>query len=62
MPDQKSRLSALQIARLTKPGKHHVGEGLYAQNKGASKTWLARCQFNHKAHWLGLAARERLSA
>ncbi|WP_287787804.1 site-specific integrase [Acidiphilium sp.] len=64
MPDR--RLSALAIAKITAPGKHPDGGGLYLQvAPTGARTWLFRFTRNHpdggpkrKSTWCGLGSLE----
>lgn len=50
----KSRLSAVGVARLTKPGRYGDGDGLWLQVRPSGKSWLFRYMRQGKAHHLGL--------
>src|SRR5215813_3796882 len=51
-------LSAASVAKLTKPGRYAVGDGVYLQiserNNKISRAWLLRFQLNGKARHMGL--------
>lgn len=51
------KLTALKVARLTKPGKYCDGKGLYLQiSKELIKSWIFRYQQNHSEHYMGLGS------
>lgn len=56
MPKKATELSALQVARLTTDGDHHVGgvDGLFLRIKGASRVWVLRVRINGKRPNIGL--------
>lgn len=55
MPRQLSRLTALKVAKLTKPGLHGDGGGLTLQiTKAGNKSWLFRYMRDGKARAMGL--------
>ena len=51
-------LSSASVAKLTKPGRYAVGDGVYLQisewNNKISRAWLLRFQLNGKARHMGL--------
>jgi len=48
-------LSAAEVARIKKPGKHSVGDGAYLQvAAGGTRSWLFRYERDGKGHWMGL--------
>jgi integrase len=51
-------LSAASVAKLTKPGRYAVGDGVYLQvsqsNTKISRAWLLRFQLNGRARHMGL--------
>ena len=50
-----SKLTALEIEKLSKTGRHAVGDGLYIDvDKVGNKSWLFRYQLNGKRTFLGL--------
>jgi integrase len=52
-----NQLSAVKIARLTKPGRYCDGQGLYLQvSPGGSKAWLFRYMRDGVARQMGLGA------
>ena len=50
------KLTALTAKRLTKPGHHGDGGGLYLRIAEARKSWMFRYKRAGKTHWLGLGA------
>jgi integrase len=49
------KLSASEVARISKPGKYGDGNGLYLYaSKNLAKSWIFRYQFNHAEHYMGL--------
>jgi integrase len=49
------KFTALQIARITKPGRHPVDAGLYFQFQSmTARSWFHRYQFRGKERWSGL--------
>jgi integrase len=50
------KITALQVAKLTKPGNHHIGDGCYLQiaRQGRGRSWLFRYQRDGRKHWVGL--------
>src|SRR3954468_14824920 len=49
------QLSAVAVARLSKPGRYAVGDGAYLQiAAGGTKAWVFRYQRDGKAHHMGL--------
>jgi integrase len=49
------KLTALQVQKLTKPGRYAAGDGLYLQITGKrGRSWILRYQRNGKARHLGL--------
>src|SRR5215211_675239 len=49
------KLSALQVAKLTKTGRYAVGDGAYLQiATGGTRAWIFRFQRDGKAHHMGL--------
>ena len=53
-----NQLSAVKIARLTKPGRYCDGQGLYLQvSPGGSKAWLFRYMRDGVARQMGLTVR-----
>jgi integrase len=51
------KLTALDVARATKPGMYGDGDGLWLQVKHAdAKSWLFRYRLNGKSHYLGLGS------
>jgi integrase len=55
-------LSAASVAKLTKPGRYAVGDGVYLQinewNRKISRAWLLRFQINGRARHMGLGPYE----
>ena len=55
-------LSAASVAKLTKPGRYAVGDGVYLQvsesNTKISRAWLLRFQLNGRARHMGLGPYE----
>jgi integrase len=55
-------LSALEVKRITKPGTHHVGAGLYLQVSGpCARSWICRYRLNGKTRWAGLGSERDVS-
>jgi hypothetical protein len=55
-------LTALKVARLSKPGRYGDGDGLWLQiSKWGTKTWLYRYQLAGKARAMGLGSTETVS-
>jgi integrase len=50
------KLTALEAKRLTKPGHHGDGGGLYLRIAEGRKSWMFRYKRAGKTHWLGLGA------
>lgn len=51
------KLTALKVARITKPGKYGDGKGLYLQvTKHLVKSWVFRYERNGDEHFMGLGA------
>jgi integrase len=51
------KLTALKVARISKPGKYGDGKGLYLYvKKSLAKSWVFRYKINGAAHYLGLGA------
>jgi integrase len=52
------RISALQVSRIQRPGRHRCGENLYLQirdgKRGKRKAWIFRYQNDGRAHMMGL--------
>src|SRR3954471_9795216 len=49
------QLSAVAVAKLTKPGRYAVGDGAYFQiAAGGTKAWVFRYQRDGKARHMGL--------
>jgi integrase len=56
------KLSALEVGRLSKPGKHPIGESLYLQiSPKGTKSWLFRYSINGKSTWMGLGSAKLVS-
>ena len=56
------RLTALEVAKATKPGMYFDGEGLYLQVTGPqSRSWIYRFTLRGKARWLGLGSADGVS-
>ena len=51
-----SKLTALKIKGLTKPGRYNDGNSLYLNVKGSSKSWLFRFKLAGQARWHGLGS------
>ena len=57
MARTNKRISALEVNRMTNPGKHPSGDRLYLQiTKNGTKSWLFRYSMNGKASWMGLGS------
>ncbi|MCJ8276303.1 MAG: tyrosine-type recombinase/integrase [Bdellovibrionales bacterium] len=55
MARQSRKLTALEVSRIKRPGKHPLGESLYLQVTNAgTKSWLFRYSFNKRSRWMGL--------
>ena len=52
----EGKLTAMQVNRLTKPGHHGAGGGLYLRVREDRKVWFFRYKVAGKTHWLGLGA------
>ena len=50
------KLTALGAKKLTKPGHHGDGGGLYLRVADGRKSWMFRYKVKGKTHWLGLGA------
>lgn len=62
MPSTTKRLTALEVAKATKPGMYFDGEGLYLQVTGPqSRSWIYRYTLRGKARWLGLGSADVVS-
>ena len=48
------KLTALGVKRLTKPGHHGDGGGLYFRIADGRRSWMFRYKTNGVQHWLGL--------
>ncbi len=52
-----NRLTALQVARINKPGRYGDGLGLWLQvSPKKTKSWLLRYMLNGRARWMGLGS------
>lgn len=59
---KKMALTALKVARLSKPGRYGDGNGLWLQiSKWGTKAWLYRYQLAGKARAMGLGSAETVS-
>ncbi len=57
-----NRLSALKVARLTKPGLYGDGRGLWLRvASGGTKAWVLRFMLNGRARAMGLGPIDRMS-
>jgi len=56
MPKIAKELSALEVSRISQPGKHNVGGGLYLEIKGGGKSWILRIVIGNKRRAIGLGA------
>jgi len=57
-----SKLTALQVESISKPGRYSDGNGLYLEvDKAGNKRWLFRYQFNKKRTHLGLDSYDKKS-
>jgi integrase len=55
-------LTALRVARLTKPGRYADGNGLYLQvTSSGGKSWILRYERARRERWLGLGALHTVS-
>ena len=50
----EGKLTALGVKKLTKPGFHGDGGGLYFRIGDGRRSWMFRYKLNGKTHWLGL--------
>ncbi|MDE2344705.1 MAG: integrase arm-type DNA-binding domain-containing protein [Betaproteobacteria bacterium] len=50
----EGKLTAMQVNKLTKPGHHGDGGGLYLRVREDRKVWFFRYKVAGKSHWLGL--------
>jgi integrase len=56
------KLTAKQVAKLTKPGFYADGDGLYLSvGKGRAKSWQYRYGLHGKSHYLGLGSASAIS-
>ncbi len=57
MVQRSRKITALEVGKLSKPGKHPIGDNLYLQisNQG-TKSWLFRFRMNDKTTWMGLGS------
>src|SRR5918998_4539050 len=54
---EAKKLSAVAVAKLTKPGRYAVGDGAYLQiAAGGTKSWIFRYQRDGKARHMGLGS------
>jgi integrase len=51
-----ARITAIEVSKLTSPGRHFIEEGLYVQIRGTSRSWILRYSLNGKARWAGLGS------
>lgn len=57
MPRGYSKLTALTVARLRKPGRYSDGGNLYLQvSKNRSNSWLFRMERQLITRWMGLGS------
>jgi Arm DNA-binding domain len=55
-------LSAVEVKRITKPGMHHVGAGLYLQVSGpCARSWIYWYRLNGETRWAGLGSERDVS-
>jgi hypothetical protein len=50
------RRRTYDVTTLSEEGKYHVGDGLYFQIKGNSKSWLFRYKIAGRGRWMGLGS------
>jgi hypothetical protein len=50
------RSRTYDVTTLTQEGKYHVGDGLYFQINGNSKSWLYRYKVAGRGRWMGLGS------
>ena len=56
------KLTALKVARLSKPGRYADGKGLYLQiTKALVKSWIFRYERDGKERYMGLGATHTVS-
>jgi integrase len=55
------QLTALQVQKLSTPGMHPDGAGLYLQITGAAKSWVLRYSLRGKAREMGLGSLRKVS-
>jgi integrase len=61
MPKEIQRLSALGVARMSKPGLYADGAGLYLRiGRGGSKAWVFRFMLDGKAREMGLGGLQKV--
>jgi integrase len=49
------KLTAAEVKRIIKPGKHPIGGSLYLQvSQDGARSWLFRYQLNNRRRWMGL--------
>lgn len=62
MPRGYNKLTALKVARLSKPGRYSDGGNLYLQvSKGKGKSWLFRVERQTVTRWMGLGSARSVS-
>jgi hypothetical protein len=63
MAKTETLLTATEVERIKKPGRHAVGpSGLMLQISGANaRSWIYRYQMNGKPHWAGLGSADSIS-
>jgi hypothetical protein len=61
MSKEIHRLSALAVARMSKPGLYADGAGLYLRiSRGASKAWVFRFMLDGKAREMGFGGLQKV--
>src|SRR5262249_26946096 len=56
------KLTALQVARIKKPGRYAVGDGAYLQITGErGRSWIFRYERDGRAHHVGLGSCEYIT-
>src|SRR5262249_53392438 len=56
MVKRVNRLSAVRVAKESRPGLHADGDGLYLQVKAGAKSWILRFRYKGKRRDMGLGS------